>query len=152
MPSRLNTTCSALLCYGCLGLMIGCQQQTTLEGTVTFNGEPVEDGAITLQPAGGVGPVEGGMISAGRYFIKSATPGEKVAVITGISQGRVVTSREEAQQILEQAQAEGRRPFESVMLDEIPAAAEGNSQTIQVEPGPQELHFTITTSAADGAG
>ena len=49
-----------------------------VSGTVTFNGEPVSKGTVTLVPADGRGSASGGLIENGRYAIKKVQPGEKI--------------------------------------------------------------------------
>ncbi len=57
----------------------------TVQGTVTFDGEPVQQGSIAFEPADGVGPVAGGMIEGGKYVLAGeagVTPGKKIVRIT----------------------------------------------------------------------
>jgi hypothetical protein len=49
-----------------------------VSGTVTFNGEPVSKGTVTLVPADGRGSASGGLIENGRYAIEKVQPGEKI--------------------------------------------------------------------------
>lgn len=75
---------SALL----LPLCLGCQHQgCPVQGEVTFEGQPVEDGTVTFEPADGQGPTAGGRISTGRYSIDSDAaplPGKKIVRIFGV--------------------------------------------------------------------
>ena len=61
MPRRLLATPVLLL-----PLVLGCSQDTTVSGTVTYDGKPVEDGFITFYPADQKGVNRGGEIRDGR--------------------------------------------------------------------------------------
>jgi hypothetical protein len=67
-------------CIGCGGAGLA-----TVEGTVTFDGQPVENGSIVFEPADGVGPATGGMIERGKYLLDGENrvpPGKKIIRIT----------------------------------------------------------------------
>jgi hypothetical protein len=57
----------------CLLLLAGCGPQSdrsSLEGTVTLNGEPLAEGSIALRPLPGTrGPTAGGRITNGTFAI-----------------------------------------------------------------------------------
>lgn len=71
-----------------IGFCLGCGGQgTTVEGNVTFDGQPVEKGSITLEPADGLGPAAGGTITSGKYRLDSMSglvPGEKIVRISAV--------------------------------------------------------------------
>jgi hypothetical protein len=61
----------------------GCGPGTsTLSGTVTFNGEAVAKGSISLFPTDGKGSPAGGLIENGRYRIAGIAPGEKTVQLS----------------------------------------------------------------------
>lgn len=69
------------------GICIGCGGPglSTVEGTVTFEGEPVGEGAIVFEPADGIGRAAGGTIRDGRYQLTGEAgvePGPKIVRIT----------------------------------------------------------------------
>ncbi|QDU29758.1 hypothetical protein ETAA8_48730 [Anatilimnocola aggregata] len=68
-----------------LGSFLGCgSSATTVQGTVTFDGQPVEQGMIVFEPADGAGPVAGGPIQNGEYQIGSESniaPGNMIVRI-----------------------------------------------------------------------
>jgi len=75
------------LLIAALGVYLGCGgSRTTIEGAVTFDGQPVEQGSITFEPASGAGPSAGGTIQKGRYKIDAAevTPGEMIVRISAV--------------------------------------------------------------------
>ena len=61
----------------CLLLLAGCRSQSdrsSLEGTVTLNGQPLAEGSIALRPLPGTrGPTAGGKITNGTFAIVSGT-------------------------------------------------------------------------------
>jgi len=61
----------------------GCGSRvTTADGTVSFEGQPVEDGTISFESADGKGPSAGSSISGGKYHIARMSPGNKTVRIT----------------------------------------------------------------------
>jgi hypothetical protein len=68
----------------------GCGDgRAVVSGRITFNGEPVSRGAITLVPTDGKGQTSGSPIEGGTYRIPGVAPGEKaVQIIAVYSKGR----------------------------------------------------------------
>jgi hypothetical protein len=65
--------------------LAGCGEGARMgdvSGAVTFDGKPVEDGAITFVPADGKSPTAGGAIKDGRYAVRVPL-GEAKVVING---------------------------------------------------------------------
>ena len=62
------------LCLGCLGCGKGDGlDRAAVEGKVTLDGAPVQEGSITFFPTGGTeGPSAGGPIENGRYSLSGA--------------------------------------------------------------------------------
>lgn len=70
-----------LVCTGCGSGLIA------VEGNVSFDGQPVEQGSIVFEPADGKGPTAGGKIEGGGYKLsgdEGVVPGEKVVRITAV--------------------------------------------------------------------
>lgn len=64
-------------------VVAGCGPKTsTVSGTVTFNAEPVANGAISFVPTDGKGPSAGGLIKDGRYTVTGMMPGEKTVQLS----------------------------------------------------------------------
>ncbi len=55
-----------------------------VEGTVTFNGEPVSRGMINLEPVDGKGQVVGTAVEGGKFCINDVLPGEKIVRISAV--------------------------------------------------------------------
>ena len=84
---RQNLFSAMGLIVAALGMCLGCSSDLTMiEGAVTFDGQPVEQGSITFEPASGAGPSAGGTIENGRYQIDASgvTPGEMIVRISAV--------------------------------------------------------------------
>jgi hypothetical protein len=77
----LGLACAAAL------LVSGCGDgRVRVRGTVVFEGKPLEEGFVSLEPVDGVGPTTGGAITGGKYDLTGearATVGEKLVRIIG---------------------------------------------------------------------
>src|SRR5438876_9410259 len=77
-----------LLVVAALGMCLGCSGNlATVEGNVTFDGQPVEKGSIIFEPADGVGPVAGGTIENGKYRLnweEGLVPGKMIVRISAV--------------------------------------------------------------------
>ena len=85
--ARLNLLSAMCPIVAALALCLGCSSdQTTIEGAITFDGQPVERGSITFEPASGAGPSAGGTIENGQYKIDASgvTPGEMIVRISAV--------------------------------------------------------------------
>ena len=75
--------CLALASILTVTLALGCGDgRIPISGTVTVQGEPVEEGAISFIPVSGEGAVEGAAITQGSYSTL-LTKGEKSVQING---------------------------------------------------------------------
>jgi hypothetical protein len=131
----------ALLC------LAGCEQDsTTVTGKVTYNGQPVEEGAITFRPADGKGQAFGASITNGAYTAENGSPGSRTAVIMGVKKINFGMSTEEATRKADAAQAAGKAwaGHLSEAADYIPEDAQGNSKVVEIEPREQTIDFEIT--------
>jgi hypothetical protein len=78
----MKTTIWFLL-LGLAPLLAGCSGGTaSVEGNVTLDGAPLEDGVIRFEPADGKGPTAEAVITNGRYTIE-LSPGAKRVMIEG---------------------------------------------------------------------
>jgi len=81
--------CTLALVASCLVVLSGCGDQgtTTVQGKVTFEGQPVESGKIIFEPADRIGATAGGKIEQGTYqFVgpKTISSGDKIVRITAV--------------------------------------------------------------------
>jgi hypothetical protein len=81
VPCLLVAIAVATICPGC------GDRRLPIQGEVTFNGRPVEEGTISLEPADGIGPTTGGEIAAGKYRligVAAPLPGKKIVRISAV--------------------------------------------------------------------
>ena len=68
--------------------LTGCSDgKVVVRGLVNVDGEPIEEGSISLEPTDGQGPTTGGVIKSGKYELSgpaSAIPGNKIVRIVGL--------------------------------------------------------------------
>jgi hypothetical protein len=85
LSRRRTGRLAAVLLLGFLSSSFGCGDgKVRVQGTVTFDGKPVERGVISFDPADGRGPNTGGKIASGRFELSglaAATPGKKIVRI-----------------------------------------------------------------------
>lgn len=61
----------------------GCNSQfASVEGSVAYDGKPVENGTISFDPADGLSSSAGCMIEGGKYRIDRIIPGKKIVRIS----------------------------------------------------------------------
>ena|SRR5437762_3699055 len=122
----------------------GCSTSvSSVNGTVTYEGQPIQQGEITFTPADGVGPVVGSPISAGTFTVSSIAPGKKVVQISDLPTLEFAKSTEE----LAKAAQQGARPA-APPPNLMPANAAGNGATIEIKAGNQTLNFDLKKPAA----
>ena len=102
-------------------------------GTVMVDGEPLNEGAITFDPADGKGGVYGGPISSGRYDVKVAAGPKKVS-IHGMKQLGAI--------------GPDGKPMASQFLPT--KYTNGTELTATIEPRRNELSFELSTKKESG--
>ena len=74
-----------LLSWLLLPLLVACgDSNATVSGNITFNGEPVNRGMISLEPVDGKGSTAGGSVEGGKFYIKGVLPGDKIVRISAV--------------------------------------------------------------------
>jgi len=126
----------------------GCGGSTAVSGSVSYEGEPVENGAITFTPADGLGPSSGGTISGGRYRVDDLAPGEKIVQIVGLKAVPFARTTAELAQQAEEAARRGQVAAPAAQASQIPDDAEGNNAKVQVKSGKQTLDFHLKRPSA----
>jgi hypothetical protein len=117
------------------GLVAGCSGPASgdVAGTVTYDGIPVEKGAIQFVPADGKGPTAGGPIENGKFDVKKVPPGVAKVRITGYKEAK-------KQKMYDDPKADWVVTTE----DYIPAKHNTESKLeYEVKPGPQTKDFTL---------
>jgi hypothetical protein len=115
--------------------LAGCGggKDAEVSGTVTLNGHPVEEGAITFIPADGQGPTTGGVIKGGQYAVKKVPLG---LMKVSISKPRVVGQK---------ALYPGpNSPKQDVTAEDLPAKYNEQTElTFEVKPGSNTKDFPL---------
>ena len=121
---------------GSISLLAGCgpsDGMITISGSVTLDGEPVEDGSISLMPING-GSMGGGLIENGHYTAKSS-PGEMAVQIHA---HKMVQKKNPSREEVERGLTE-----DSVSI--IPPVYNRQSQLrINVSPEQKNFEFDLT--------
>jgi hypothetical protein len=141
MITRLYAIAIALT----ISALVGCQQETVVSGTVTYNGQPVEKGMVSFKPSGGTGQSFGAPIENGAYEAKQAKPGAWTAVIVGVKRIDFAMSSDEAAKKANEQKMAGSplAGHVSEAADYIPENAEGNSKTVDITSGLQTIDFEV---------
>jgi hypothetical protein len=121
------------LISACMLSAVGCGQNDSLSGKVTYNGEPVESGSVSFSSVDGSGPGFGAPVTNGQYKTDKIRLGEHRAFVRGVSEPPPMT-RDQAQQ--------GNRY--AVPVDYIPEDAKGNNETFDIKGGAQTIDFDLT--------
>jgi hypothetical protein len=134
MSNRLH---GAFLTFIGVVALSGCGQGdgARVAGSVTYNGEPIENGAITFQAVGGDDSFSASIVN-GQYSASAAPSGQYKASIQATTAAESATSREAFQQ---QAGATAQQP-----ANYIPVDAQGNGQSVVIKEGEQTLDFALT--------
>jgi len=116
----------------------GCSSSSdSLQGTVTYNGEPVQKGSIVFLSSDGEGPGFSVQVRDGTYATDQPRLGRHVAVVRGLEES-TTSSKEEFIR-----QREQKNNPHNLPVDYIPEDATGNSQTVDISGGEQTLDFAL---------
>ena len=130
-----------LACCGC------SDGKVIVRGTVTVDGQPIDEGMISLEPADGQGPTTGGIIKEGKYELTgnaAVAPGEKIVRISGVRKtGRMIEAGPPAP----------KGSLITEMMQCVPSQYNDKSQVhVEVTPGkPNTLNFFIDSKASPSA-
>ena len=139
--TRLRTVAVALLSLGLAGCGDGL---LTVSGEVTYEGQPVGTGSVTLTPADGKGPIVGGEIRDGKYTVTKVPPGPKIVKIEAYKKVNFASSSAEMMQRAAENKKKGDDSGLVDPADVIPAHAEGNNQQVEVTAGTTRRDFHLS--------
>ena len=68
---------------GLAAALLGCGSdgKLAIEGTATWNGQPIEDGYIEVSPASGPGQVDGADIVDGKFTLRTTDGEKRISVV-----------------------------------------------------------------------
>lgn len=125
-------------------LLTGCGASTgTVQGTVTYQNQPVENGEVRFEPVNGRGSVEGGAITNGKFMVANLLPGKyKVTVEAILSQPKMTQAGgPESKRTLTAAE-------KAAQADALPRDTLGKEQEFEVRTGEQKMTFSLTSPSA----
>lgn len=125
-------------------LLTGCGGATgTVQGTVTFQGQPVENGEVRFEPVSGMGSTLGERIASGKFSVAKLLPGKyKVTVEVFRAEIKITNPGDpESQRKLTPAEM-------SAQADPLPPDTIGKEQEFEVKPGEQTMTFALTSPSA----
>jgi hypothetical protein len=88
---RLLMRCAGVCIIGMLVAAIGCSKGPpvgTVQGTVTLDGKPLEEGSIQLTAVDGRAPTAGGQIVNGKFETNAAITKYRVQIESNVMRGR----------------------------------------------------------------
>lgn len=125
-------------------LAAGCGSgNTSVQGTVTFNGVPVDNGYITFFPTDVASSAAAAPIRDGKYHVASLTPGPRVVEIVANKKIDFAASSAEMDQQRKKPKTNDSPSGAAVSAALIPADAVGNRQTIDIPAGQQTFDFHL---------
>src|SRR5262245_14824807 len=133
-----------LLITASVASIAGCGQRDSVNGTVTYNGEPVEVGSVTFESSDGSGPGFGAQVRNGQYNADKVKLGKHIAHVRGLTKAPTLTHEDQLKM------REQRNNKYGLPVDYIPEDAEGNSKPVDIEGGRQTLDFTIKGPPRNG--
>ena len=110
-----------------------------MTGKVTYEGEPVERGVITLTPFESSGKSDGAKILHGEFRIEGIEPGKKQVSVIGAVGNQSDASQPVVSDDKIKAMIESTRQMKM-----IPTNAVGNGQTFTVQAGIQEITIELS--------
>ncbi len=143
LPNQMFSSifqCHWLLSILFLLAILGCQQETSVKGTVTYNGEPLSRGILSVTPADGRGRGEGAKVVDGAYEIKSLEPGKKKFSV----RGEIGGFDGAAAPYTSENKLESLAAAEKVPIKQIPPNAVGNGQVSEIVHGSQTVDLELS--------
>jgi hypothetical protein len=122
-------------------ISLGCSTATTVHGEIKLDGQPIDGGAIMLNPLPGTaGFSVGGTITAGQYQLSGASaplPGKYQVVVRWV--------RKTGRQVPLPTNPQGDERVDEI--GETLPAKYNDQSTLQAEvkPGPNQFDFELTT-------
>ena len=126
----------------CLLLLAGCgseSDRSSLEGTVTLNGQPLAEGSIALRPLPGTrGPTAGGKITNGTFAILP-----EQGTFAGTFRVEITASRKTGKQTKDTMLGIMVDDYERIIPDRYNRQSELTAEV--TEDGPNHFEFTLSS-------
>jgi hypothetical protein len=115
--------------------LVGCSSSDgTVHGTVTANGQHVEEGFISFIPSDGQNSTYGAPIQEGKYNAK-VKPGKYWVMVSGGARAKAYPKSQE--------ELKTTSDKDLNLENQIPSEAKGNNREVEITAGRQELSFTL---------
>jgi hypothetical protein len=114
--------------------LVGCGSngRSTVEGTVTLNGQPIESGSMSFRPLDGKTPTVGCFITAGRFRLQVPIGSMRVEITAMEKSGKGVTT------------AQGAPVEVDLVTEAIPERYNAKSElVIDVKPGVNRVTYAL---------
>ncbi|MFN5272264.1 MAG: hypothetical protein ACK5E3_03625 [Planctomycetota bacterium] len=142
-PKHLSVFLFLALCSVCS--LVGCGSSTaSIQGSVSYDGAPIQKGMITFTPADGKGSVVGCNIQNGKYAASGVTPGKNFVNVAAVKEVTFSRSSEEMEKMA--ASGKGKGPIEGLIdpADIVPPNAKGNGAEHMVNEGSNTIDLQLT--------
>jgi hypothetical protein len=119
----------------------------SVSGDVTYEGEPVKDGYISFIPTDGRGQTAAGPIKDGKYSVSNVPLGKKTVKVEASSgAGPSVQSQGDMEKLSKEWMGKVG-PSGIISTETVPANADGNNQSYDVQSGTHVLNLTLKKPA-----
>lgn len=134
-----------LLALCVISTLVGCGGSTgSVQGSVSYEGTPIQKGMITFTPVDGKGSIVGCNIENGKYSATGVTPGKNVLSVVAVKEVTFARSSEEMEKMA--ASNKGKGAIEGLIdpADIVPADAKGNGAEHTVNEGSNTIDLQLT--------
>jgi len=123
-------------------VLLGCgRSEGTVTGTVTFQGQPIDQGLITFSPAGNEGSAAGDEIVQGKYSVTGLKPAKYHVTVEATKPPKFTSPNDPAN-----ARAKTDEEIRA-QHDPLPADTTGKEQDLDVKVGAQTLDFKLESKS-----
>jgi hypothetical protein len=132
-----------LLCL--IASAVGCGPAgSSVQGTVSYQGTPIEKGMVTFTPVEGKGSVVGCNIENGKFSATGVTPGKNVLTVAAVKSVTFSRSSDEMSKMA--ASKAGKGSIEGLIdpADVVPADAKGNGAEHMINEGSNTLDLKLS--------
>lgn len=134
-----------LLALCLLALSIGCSSPSaSVQGSVSYEGVPIEKGMVTFTPVDGKGSVVGCEIQNGKYVANGVSPGKNVLTVAAVKQVTFARSSEEMSKMAASKPVQGGIEGLIDPADIVPANAKGNGAEHNIIIGSNTIDLQMT--------
>ena len=134
-----------LLLFCLIAASVGCGSSgSSVQGTVSYQGIPIEKGMVTFTPSDGKGSVVGCNIENGKFTATGVIPGKIVLTVAAVKSVTFSRSSDEMSKMA--ASKAGKGSIEGLIdpADVVPADAVGNGAEHMINEGSNTLDLKLS--------